>query len=283
MNLHKAKGLEARVVFLADPCGDRWAHVSKRVERHADGARGWFRIEGDAKGRPVLAQPAGWDAMVAEESQYLDAEEVRLRYVAATRARELLVVGRWAKPGNDRPWDSFDHSLAEAPELPVPAKVAVPGVRPPKISAASRSDAEVQRESAHSVARAVAWSITSVTAEARHIAKVARPIDAVPDDPTQILTAVTPSRRADAGTAWGSLIHGLLEHAMRHKDATQDDLRRLAVWLTVEEPQLRVVIEEALDTVERAARADFWPAAQGHAPSVEARLRWRTGVSSRTG
>ena len=270
MNLHKAKGLEARVVFLADPCGDRWAHVSKRVERHADGARGWFRIEGDAKGRPVLAQPAGWDAMVAEESQYLDAEEVRLRYVAATRARELLVVGRWAKPGNDRPWGSFDHSLAEAPELPVPAKVAVPGVRPPKISAASRSDAEVQRESAHSVARAVAWSITSVTAEARHIAKVARPIDAVPDDPTQILTAVTPSRRADAGTAWGSLIHGLLEHAMRHKDATQDDLRRLAVWLTVEEPQLRVVIEEALDTVERAARADFWPAAQGHAPSVEA-------------
>ena len=50
MNLHKAKGLEAKVVFLADPCGDRWRHVSKRVERHADGARGWFSIEKDGEG-----------------------------------------------------------------------------------------------------------------------------------------------------------------------------------------------------------------------------------------
>ena len=62
--------------------------------------------------------------------------------------------------------------------------------------------------------------------------------------------------------AWGTLIHGLLEHAMRHPAATRDDLRRLAMWLTVEEPQLRAVIDEALDTVERAARADFWQRAQ---------------------
>ena len=128
MNLHKAKGLEAEVVFLADPCGDRWRHVSKRVERHADGARGWFSIEKDERQRVTRCSrslPAGTQK-VAEELRYLDAEEVRLRYVAATRARELLVVGRWAKPGNGRPWGSFDQSLAEAPELPVPAKVAVP-------------------------------------------------------------------------------------------------------------------------------------------------------------
>ena len=79
----------------------------------------------------------------------------------------------------------------------------------------------------------------------------------------------TPAHRADAGMAWGTLIHGLLEHAMRHTVATRDDLRRLAMWLTVEEPQLRVVIDEALDTVERAARADFWQLAQSHEHSVE--------------
>ena len=69
MNLHKAKGLEAKVVFLADPCGDRWRHVSKRVERHADGARGWFSIEkdGEGYGNKVIAQPAGWDEKVEEE------------------------------------------------------------------------------------------------------------------------------------------------------------------------------------------------------------------------
>ena len=52
----------------------------------------------------------------------------------------------------------------------------------------------------------------------------------MPDDPTQVVTADTPARRADAGMAWGTLIHGLLEHAMRHKDASREDLRRLA-WL----------------------------------------------------
>jgi ATP-dependent helicase/nuclease subunit A len=272
MNLHKAKGLEARVVFLADPCGDRWRHVSKRVERHADGARGWFSIEkdGDGWGDKVIAQPAGWDGKVEEELKYLDAEETRLRYVAATRARELLVVGRSARPGNRRPWGTFDQWLAGVPELPVPADVAMPAVPPPKISAASRAEASVQRESALRLARAATWSVTSVTAEARHIAKMARPIDAMPDDPTQVLTAVTPARRADAGMAWGTLIHGLLEHAMRHKDASREDLRRLALWLTVEEPQLRAVIDEALDTVESAARADFWSTAQSQARSVEA-------------
>ena len=38
---------------------------------------------------------------------------------------------------------------------------------------------------------------------------------------------------------------------MRQTSATRDDLRLLAMWLTLEEPQLRPVIEEALDTVER--------------------------------
>jgi len=200
---------------------------------------------------------------------YLDAEEVRLRYVAATRARELLVVGRWAKAADKGPWGSFAQFLASVPELPVPAKVAMPAAQPPKISVASRAGASAQREFAHGHAREATWSVTSVTAEAKHIAKMARPIDAMPDDPTQVVTADTPARRADAGMAWGTLIHGLLEHAMRHKDASREDLRRLAGWLTVEEPQLRAVIDEALDTVERAARADFWSVAQSHVHAVE--------------
>ena len=67
-------------------------------------------------------------------------------------------------------------------------------------------------------------------------------------DPTQVVVPKTSSHRADAGAAWGSLVHGLLEHAMRHRAATREDLRRLARWLTVEEPQLRLVIEQAVDT-----------------------------------
>jgi ATP-dependent exoDNAse (exonuclease V) beta subunit len=56
---------------------------------------------------------------------------------------------------------------------------------------------------------------------------------------------------------------------MRHPSATRDDLRRVAMWLTVEEPKLRTVIDEALDTVARIARAEFWQLAQRHEHSVE--------------
>lgn len=56
---------------------------------------------------------------------------------------------------------------------------------------------------------------------------------------------------------------------MRHAAATREDLRRVAMWLTVEEPQLRSVIDQALDTVERVAVAPFWDVARRNVHSVE--------------
>jgi ATP-dependent exoDNAse (exonuclease V) beta subunit len=71
---------------------------------------------------------------------------------------------------------------------------------------------------------------------------------------------------------WGTLVHGLLEHAMRHKSATRDDLRRLAMWLTIEQPELRTVIAEALDTVEAVSGAEFWKEARASAECHEETL-----------
>ncbi len=45
MNLHKAKGLEAAVVFLADPLGGARGGVSRRIVRDGVNARGWFVVE----------------------------------------------------------------------------------------------------------------------------------------------------------------------------------------------------------------------------------------------
>ena len=45
MNLHKAKGLEAPVVFLADPCAGLYGGVNRRIVRDGATARGWFVIE----------------------------------------------------------------------------------------------------------------------------------------------------------------------------------------------------------------------------------------------
>jgi ATP-dependent exoDNAse (exonuclease V) beta subunit len=85
--------------------------------------------------------------------------------------------------------------------------------------------------------------------------------DVPADDPSKVVTTDTPSHRADAGLAWGTLIHGLLEHAMRHKNASYTDLYRLATWLSVEEPQLRAVLDQAVQTVLEVSKAQFWQSA----------------------
>jgi ATP-dependent exoDNAse (exonuclease V) beta subunit len=144
------------------------------------------------------------------------------------------------------------------PELIVPAAVSTPTAQPFDLSAGAQKRAEAVRLAAHQPIRLPSWSATSVTAEARHIAKIARPVEGDLDDPTRVLVADTPSRRVDAGMAWGTLIHGLLEHAMRQRNASREDLMRLAMWLTVEQQELRPVLDDAVAVVETFARSEFW-------------------------
>jgi ATP-dependent helicase/nuclease subunit A len=205
----------------------------------------------------------------AAELPYLQAEQDRLLYVAATRAREVLVVSRWIGNQKAPAWGVLNNFLTSAKELPIAQPAAPRRVEPLDCSRNAQELAEMARTTAHDRVCHPSWSVTSVTAEAHHIARMTRAADASVDDPTKVVGTDTPAHRADAGMAWGTLIHGLLEHAMRHQDATRDDLRRLALWLTVEEPQLRAVIDEAMETVERVAKADFWSAAQSDVHSVE--------------
>lgn len=273
MNLHKAKGLEADVVFLADPCGGFEPHVDLHIERIDLKAQGWFKVvkkvEGQSWGGKLLGEHRDWPAHEAAELPYLQAEQNRLLYVAATRAREVLVVSRFMGHHKTKAWSELDPFLADSSELAGAAIAAVPLTAPLDCSTDVQVEGIALRAAAHERLLQPSWSITSVTAEARHIARITRSADASADDPTKVVGTDTPTHRADAGQAWGTLIHGLLEHAMRHTSATRDDLRRLAVWLTVEEPKLRTVIDEALDTVERAARADFWQRARTGEHSVE--------------
>src|SRR4029077_8616800 len=135
-------------------------------------------------------------------------------------------------------------------ELSVPASVTVPALVALDCTTAVQIAAEEHRAHAYARVNQPSWAVTSVTEEARHIARITRSVDAAADDPSKVVVTDTPSHRADAGQAWGTLGHGVFEHAMRDRESTREDLRRLAMWLTVEEPQLRPVIDEALDTVQ---------------------------------
>ena len=49
---------------------------------------------------------------------------------------------------------------------------------------------------------------------------------------------------------------------MRFPQATRDDLTRLALWLTVEDRDLRGLIDHAIDTVDAVKTADVWQQAR---------------------
>ena len=117
MNLHKAKGLEAPVVILAHPC-KRVEVTPDRIDSHivrtGEKPVGYFSFT-QRKGYQSIkiAQPPGWEAYAAEEQKYLEAEKIRLLYVAATRARNLLIISTGGKDNRKNPW----RELLESPAV----------------------------------------------------------------------------------------------------------------------------------------------------------------------
>jgi len=94
MTVHKAKGLEFPVVILADMT----AKLTGPVARYLDAARGL-----------CAARLAGWAPSELLEHQAVEAardaaEGVRITYVAATRARDLLVVPAVGDAPFERGW-----------------------------------------------------------------------------------------------------------------------------------------------------------------------------------
>ncbi len=110
MNLHKAKGLQATVVVLANPA--QTVSHTRRLDAHTrrdarGGAEAFAAVTTPAGPYSswTLAQPLEWSELAREEVRFLEAEEQRILYVACTRAREELVVAR--KHGKSC-WSIFD-------------------------------------------------------------------------------------------------------------------------------------------------------------------------------
>ena len=250
MNLHKAKGLQADVVFLADPCGGYEPKADRRIVRDGESALGFLRIERKKPGSfygQLLGLPVGWDAHEAAELEFVAAEHERLRYVAATRARELLVVSRWGKPDVKKgPWLSFDSHLGEVAELQVPSEVSEPVMSRVDLSQEKREEADLTRVRRFVKGAELSFTTESVTGTTH------RDVVIREEDSARLL------RGPATGMEWGDLVHKLLEYAATTSLPERKQMERLARWLTLGKPELQSVFTEAIDTVDEVMKSDMW-------------------------
>ena len=120
-NLHKVKGLEAPIVILA-ASGSRGFPAAYRMLHGDNGSEGWlFSLdsERDANGRTTTWFATGdYPDERDSETEALKAEGERLIYVAATRARNALILCNSAKISRDK--ETFDSKWSPIMEAGLP-------------------------------------------------------------------------------------------------------------------------------------------------------------------
>jgi ATP-dependent helicase/nuclease subunit A len=246
MNLHKAKGLEAPVVFLAGPSGAARHEPILRIDRSSGGAEGYIIARGQRRGRAAgltLAAPPEWAQRHAnEESKFQEAEKDRLMYVAATRAGAMLCVSCRSSHDNYNPWSFFKESLKDAVELEDPGARVAPRVKEITLPG-----------DAPAVAAAAAARRVAACALPTYRVEAAKTFSA-PDAPTAGEDAAfyPPIEHA---MEWGSVIHLLLEAAMKNPGA---DLRALAVSELEHHEMSAALADDALTVVSAAMKSDVW-------------------------
>lgn len=261
MNLHKAKGLEAPVVFLADPTGAQKTWEPEiHIDRSGDRTRGYMAITepaGQYQTR-VIAQPEKWEQFKAAEVEFADAEVERLRYVAATRAASMLVVVQREQYANHNPWQCFQSDLDQAMALPDPGQVEPATEALRDISEQDVKDAETRlcagvtmlRNSTFDTRAAKDFAISDGEAVVDSLA-----INfASASDKLRFGAAVSPH-----GADWGTVIHHLLEVAMKNPESL---LQPLATALLVDRELDAELAPQAVIVVQSVMKSDIWARAQ---------------------
>ena len=262
MNLHKAKGLEAPVVFLADPYGKGRNEADVHIDRSGEKVLGYLRITATGRtnragfaSKKELARPPGWEDLAKKEKRFLEAEEKRLLYVAATRAGSRLVVVQSNKKSN--PWEFFGSHLQDVAEIQNPGEQAAPFVDAKTITAEEVDAAG--RDIATRWDRVRARTYATMTARKAPALPGAEPAGIESPGDAGALPEDLPLPGPDQSTGWGTVIHALLETAVL--DPARD-LTSLAHSILDEEDIDRRFAKTALHLVESVVRSAVWERAR---------------------
>jgi ATP-dependent helicase/nuclease subunit A len=239
MNLHRAKGLEAPIVILAAP----YRAAPRAPECHVDRFGGkapsaWFQVTrqfGEWSSKTV-AQPPGWEEKQRIEQEYQQAEEARLRYVAATRARQLLVITKAPDMrSGTNPWSellpgSVSQLSTEDIDTSVQARPKVK-VKP----AACTRDLQIVATALEASA-APGYTQSSVT-------ELAKPAG-----------ALIPSDKPGRGPAYGTVIHRCLEWIAIGRQPSQSDIESMCAEFELDPAPVAEIQSE----LQQVKQSDLW-------------------------
>lgn len=249
MTLHQCKGLEAGIVFLIDPGGEKKRPVTHHVSR-AEQTQGFLPVYGRPRSqygsRRLLAEPANWGTYESKERQFLAAEQIRLLYVAVTRARNRLVVSLPEKTSTQNPWEQLREFTVEVPDV----SRLVSGEAP--------ADVEPEAELPHEDVS----SGTDPDVRWQQLREPGYELVAIKDS---VLPPKVKEPRGDKGHGkeWGNLVHEVLDSMTKYPDADVASIceaawRRHALpadWVTELQRTARVVRES--DMWQRAQQSEF--------------------------
>lgn len=237
MNLHKVKGLEAPIVFLADPTGKKDHEVDLHIDRSGSTVRGYLPIYGTVGARRVvLAQPENWDSLAEREKRFQQAEFLRLLYVAATRAGVQLTISQREAGKGYNPWGFFEPHLVNFPECPDPGPH----------SRVSRAEVVLTDEEILDAVSDIQFKWANASCKT---------YDVVAVKATTIKRGKFVYSQGEHGAEWGSVIHLLLEAAMAKPAANIDGLA--AAGLS-EQGLDSSLLDEALETVRSVIDSEIW-------------------------
>jgi exodeoxyribonuclease-5 len=212
--MHAAKGLEWPIVVPINTMTQTRAAESTLVDRQS----GCVYC-------PVFGlSPVGLDKARRAEQEEVGRERIRLWYVAATRARDLLVLPRLAADMRDNMWMALPRfPLRELPGLDVAELPEAPGIAP--VEAGNRQTRALFEEEATRIVqshRKLTWLAPS------RDEGVGSPLLA-PAEPAAVTTnldegaAEASSARVQGGRERGLLIHKLLEEVLNGEVADDPD------------------------------------------------------------